>query len=159
LFCLRFYCFFIDFVLCLVCPMLPVSLLFCLRFIVFSLTSPCVVCAQCCQCKKTINLRQKRRDTGNIVHTRHRTKSIKKPINLRQNRRDNCRVCPMLPVSLLFCLRFYCFFIDFVLSLVCPMLPVSLLFCIKKPINLRQNRRDNGNIGYTRHRTKTIKKQ
>ena len=31
----KVYCFFIVFVLCRVCPMLPVSLLFCLRFIVF----------------------------------------------------------------------------------------------------------------------------
>ena len=37
---------------------------------------------------QTINLRQNRRDTGNIGHTRHRTKTIKKTINLRQNRRD-----------------------------------------------------------------------
>ena len=53
----------------------------------------------------------------------------------------------MLPVSLLFCLRFifflidfmsvsvlskvYCFFIVFVLCRVCPMLSVSLLFCLR----------------------------
>jgi hypothetical protein len=89
----KVYCFFVVFVLCRVCPMLPVSLLFCLMFIVFS-------------------IRQNRRGTGNIGHIRHRTKTIEKTINIRQNRRDTvlCRVCSMLSVSLLFCLRFIVFF-------------------------------------------------
>jgi hypothetical protein len=101
-----------------------VSLLFCLRFIsffyclrpvscvpnvasvpsVFLLSSSCVVCAQCCQCPFCVF----------IVFVL-------------------CRVCSMLPVSLLFCLRFIVFFIVFVLCRVCPMLPVSLLcfYCLR----------------------------
>ena len=51
------HCFFIVFVLCRVCPMLSVSLLFCLRFIVFFYCLRPVSCApnaQCCQCVPSV---------------------------------------------------------------------------------------------------------
>jgi Flp pilus assembly protein TadB len=89
--------------------------------------------------KKTINLTQNRRDTGNIGHTQHRRKTIKKTMNLRQNRRDTDnightrqRTCVPNVVSVPSVLsKVYCFFIVFLLCRVCPMLSVSLLFCLR----------------------------
>ena len=37
-------------VMCLVCPMLPVSLVMCLVYPMLPVSLSCVLCAQCCQC-------------------------------------------------------------------------------------------------------------
>jgi hypothetical protein len=82
----------IVFVLCLVYPMLPVSL-DCLRPVsclpnvacVFGLSSSCVLFTQCCLCLWIVFVlgkqdtgRRQSRDTGNIGQTRHRTKTIQR---------------------------------------------------------------------------------
>ena len=108
------------FVLCIVCPMLPVSLdcPFLIAPSVFSnVYLSCVLCVQCCQCLWIVFVL--------------------------------CLVCLMLPVSLdcpfliapsvfsnvylscVLCIQCcQCLWIIFVLCLVCPMLPVSL-YCLR----------------------------
>jgi hypothetical protein len=152
LFCLRVIVFFIVFVLFRVCPMLSVSLLFCLRFIVILLSSSDE------DNKITINLRQNRKDTDNIGHTRHRTKTINKTINLRQNRRDTDNIghthclrpvsCVPNVVSVPSVLsKVYCFFhclrpVSCVPNLVSVPSVLSKVYCF-----------------FHRHRTKKKKKQ
>jgi hypothetical protein len=151
------------FVLCLVYPTLPVSL-DCLRPVscvpnvtsVSRLSSSCVLCTQRYQCRWIVFVL--------------------------------CLVCPTLPVSLdclrpvscvpnvtsvsrlssscvLCTQRYQCLWIVFVLCVVCPTLPVSL-DCLRSvscfPMGTqdtgRRQSRDTGNVGYARHRTKTIQR-
>jgi uncharacterized protein YhhL (DUF1145 family) len=87
-------CLWIVVVLCLVYPMLPVSL-DCLRPVscvpnvvsVSGLSSSCVLCTQCCQCLWIVFVlclvypmlgRRQPRDTDNIGYTRHRTTTIQR---------------------------------------------------------------------------------
>jgi hypothetical protein len=76
-----------------------------------------------------MNLRQNRRDTGNIGHTRNRTKTIKKNNKPETKQKGHWQYWAHTTQD----------------------------EDNKKTINLRQKRRNTGNIGHTRHRTKSIK--
>jgi cbb3-type cytochrome oxidase subunit 3 len=121
------------FVLCLVCPMLLMSL--------DCLSSSCVLCVQCCQCLWIVCLR--------LVSCVSNTADVSGLLVF-----VLCLMCPMLPMSL-DCLSSSCFLCDqycrflsivclrpvscvsntadvsglfvFVLCLACPMLPMSLV--------------------------------
>jgi hypothetical protein len=108
--------------------------------------------------------RRQSRDTGNIEYTRHVFPML--PVSLDCLRPMSCvpNVTSVsgLSSSCVLCTQCYqCLWIVFVMCLVYPMLPVSLdclrpVSCV--PIVTCVSGLSFGNIGYTRHRTKTIQR-
>jgi hypothetical protein len=104
---------------------------------------------------KTYDEDKQPRDIGNIGYTRHMRKTNNLETLGTLGTKDTC---PMLPMSLgcpfLCVVLWFCVLFVFVVCLVYPMFPISL-GCLSSSCVLDKQPRDIGNIGYTRHMTKT----